>query len=168
MYYFSYGSNMLRERLAARVGDTRYLGAAHLAGYRLAFSKRSADGSGKCTLIKSDRVHEVWGVVYELTDAQKLLLDGFEGTEYTVETVRPAVAKTGVEAYTYIGRQRSLDPTLCPYNWYKELVLAGALQAGLPIDHVVRIRSISSIEDRDRGRARENRGLIGTRFENTS
>jgi len=160
VYYFSYGSNMLRERLAGRVGDTGYLGAAHLSGFHLAFSKRSADGSGKCTLIKSDYAPGVWGVVFELTDDQKLLLDGFEGEGYAVAAVRPVVAELGVEAYTYIARQPSPDPALRPYTWYKELVLAGALQAGLPVDHVGRIRSVSSVEDTDCGRALENRGLL--------
>lgn len=168
MYYFSYGSNMLRERLAARVGDSGYLGAAHLSGYRLGFIKRSTDGSGKCTLIEREHLHGVWGVVFEMTDAQKLLLDGFEGSAYEVKTVRPVLARTPVEAYTYIGRQQSLDPYLRPYTWYKDLVLAGAVQAGLPADYVGRIRSVSAFDDRDRDRDRENRRLIGSRVGDAS
>jgi gamma-glutamylcyclotransferase len=54
MLYFAYGSNMLTERLKARVPSTRPISPAILSDYDLRFHKRSTDKSGKCDIIKSD------------------------------------------------------------------------------------------------------------------
>ena len=43
--YFAYGSNLSEERLRKRVGEFGPARVARLEGYRLAFNKRSADGS---------------------------------------------------------------------------------------------------------------------------
>lgn len=158
--YFAYGSNMLRERLEARVGEARRIGPAHLTGFRLSFGKRSVDGSGKCTIIVDQASSAVWGVAYELTDRQKRLMDEFEGPGYSVAPVHPAVAKVCTEAYTYIARIDSIDDALIPYSWYKELVLAGAVQAGLPSCYVACIESVPAAEDPDGARTRDNRRLI--------
>ena len=160
MYYFAYGSNMLRERLAARVGDTGCIGSARLTGYRIDFSKPSRDGSGKCTLVARPGEHRVWGVVFEMTREQKTLLDGFEGKGYRVETVRPVATGKKIRAFTYIAMQQSLDTSLRPYSWYRDLVLAGALQAQLPAGYIDRIEAISTITDHDAGRVSENLRLI--------
>lgn len=160
MYYFAYGSNMLRERLAARVGDTGCIGPARLAGYRVDFTKLSRDGSGKCTLVAQPGEHGVWGVVFEMTGEQKTLLDGFEGKGYKVETVYPVASGETIWAFTYIAMQQSLDASLRPYSWYRDLVLAGALQAQLPAGYIDRIEAIPTITDHDAGRVSENLNLI--------
>lgn len=151
---------MLRERLEARVGEARCLGPARLAGFRLSFGKRSVDGSGKCTIIVDQAGGAVWGVAYELIDRQKRLMDEFEGPGYRVAPVHPAVAGVCTEAFTYIARNDSIDDALIPYSWYKELVLAGAVQAGLPDCYVACIESVSALEDPDGARTRENRRLF--------
>ena len=160
MYYFSYGSNMLSARLVARVGGVACFGPARLAGYRLSFSKRSIDGSGKCTLTEDHPSASAWGVVFDLTLEQKRLLNEFEGPGYAVESVFPVAAGRAIEAFTYIGRPGSLDGALLPYTWYKELVLTGAVQAGLPHRHIAAIESVAATEDPDQGRARSNLRLI--------
>jgi len=158
--YFAYGSNMLRERLFERIGNAGELGTARLPGYRLVFHKRGDDGSGKCTVVGNHAGHEVWGVVFELNAPQKATLDQYEGRGYSVEKVVLSHNDTPLEAFTYISRQRWLDPSAQPYSWYKGLVLVGAIQAGLPRPHVARIESVSAIEDNDHDRANANKGLI--------
>ncbi len=160
MIYFAYGSNMLRERLFARVGKAGQLGCAHLPGYRLTFSKRSNDGSGKCTLVSEDAGGGVWGAVFELTLKQKLALDGFEGTGYAVEDVVLSFSRKKLEAFTYVGRRYKLDHSSRPYTWYKSLVLAGAAQAGLPEHYIAAIESVSAVEDDDHGRAQVHLELV--------
>lgn len=153
---------MLRQRLLARVGDVGHVGTARLDGYRLGFSKSSVDGSGKCTLLRESGEHGVWGVVYELGDEQKLLLDGFEGAGYEVENVGLHTGAEKIAAFTYIGRRRTLDNSLRPFTWYKSLVLSGALQAGLPVHYIAGIESVLAIEDPDHTRASEHLRLITT------
>ena len=53
MLYFAYGSNMLTERLKARVSSATPIGKANLSDHGLRFHKKSKDGSGKCDIIKS-------------------------------------------------------------------------------------------------------------------
>jgi hypothetical protein len=95
-----------------------------------------------------------------MTEEQKTLLDGFEGKGYKVETVHPVSSGEKIRAFTYIAMQHSLDTSLRPYNWYRDLVLAGALQAQLPAGYIDRIEAIPTITDHDAGRVSENLRLI--------
>lgn len=52
MKYFAYGSNMLTERLRARCPSAHPIGTGIAMGFRLNFSKRGEDGSGKAMLTK--------------------------------------------------------------------------------------------------------------------
>jgi cation transport regulator ChaC len=80
---FAYGSNMCSGRFRAYglepIGHGR---AALLDGYRLDFSKLSKDGSGKATVSPCSG-HQVWGVLYEIHEADLACLDKGEGTGYT-------------------------------------------------------------------------------------
>jgi hypothetical protein len=72
--YFAYGSNMLTERLQGRCksAEARCVGLAD--GYRLAFSKKSLDGSGKAT-IRPDEASRVYGVVFDIDETEIPALD---------------------------------------------------------------------------------------------
>ena len=48
--YFAYGSNMLTQWLKVRCNSARPLRSACASGCRVAFSKKSKDGSGKAPL----------------------------------------------------------------------------------------------------------------------
>src|SRR5438128_1900656 len=52
MLYFAYGSNMLTQRLKARVPSASPKTVAVLFDHGLRFHKRSQDGSGKCDIVK--------------------------------------------------------------------------------------------------------------------
>ena len=79
--YFAYGSNMLAARLLERIPTARRIGVAQLRGHRLLFDKRgSKDGSGKCHVESSNSpADQVWGVVYELHQQDRTVLDEIEG-----------------------------------------------------------------------------------------
>src|SRR4051812_40930059 len=77
---FSYGSNLCIERLRARTPSAVVVAVGTLPGHVLRWHKRSRDGSGKCNAYATGREDDiVWGVVYELTPADKLVLDVCEG-----------------------------------------------------------------------------------------
>lgn len=161
MYYFAYGSNMLRERLIARVGHTRQLGHAHLANHRLTFNKRSNDGSGKCTVVASGSIEDgVWGVLFELDVRQKQILDRHEGNGYRDRKIVIRQSHGTVSAFTYVSSQDWTDDSCRPYSWYKQLVLAGALQSGLPRAYIAHIERISCARDHDGKRERAHHTLI--------
>src|SRR5678815_4539637 len=77
--YFAYGSNMATEVMASKCSDISVLGPARLAGYRLAFSRRSIrTGTGVANVV-SDAGSSVWGVLYEVSDRCLESLDRKEG-----------------------------------------------------------------------------------------
>ena len=159
--YFAYGSNMLTARLRERVASARPLGVARLRGHVLVWNKRGRDGSGKCSVIASGRDEDlVWGVLFELEDREKSALDRVEGLgcgydEGTVEVMCNGVT---VQALTYLATDT--DDSLRPYDWYKELVVAGAREHRLTHEYIALLESAESIPDSDRERARSNQHLL--------
>jgi len=150
MLYFSYGSNMSIRRLQARTPSARLVGSAVLRQYRLMFHKYSEnDGSGKCDAEQiGNPNHAVIGVVFEIAMVEKALLDRFEGLGYGYDEKSVTVEMLGggtLQALTYYAtRTRS---GLQPFHWYKEHVLTGARENGLPDEYIQTIAAVTSIAD---------------------
>lgn len=131
MRYFAYGSNMLTARLERRVGPVELVGRARVAGRRLAFHKRSGDGSGKCDIpVAESPSEEVHGVVYEMPDSALEELDRFEGG-YSRALLEVELSGDPVEAHAYLAQSVHVDPGARPFDWYLQLVHAGTHQHGL-------------------------------------
>lgn len=82
--YFAYGSNMLTPRLVVRCRTAAAIGRATATGHRLAFDKRSKDGSGKATLI-ADPAHTVPGVLVRLDVSDQSALDKLKDARGSVQ-----------------------------------------------------------------------------------
>ncbi len=54
----------------------------------------------------------------------------------------------------------STDSALKPYTWYRELVVAGAREHGLPHEYVQSLQVAAAVEDPDRERHAHNMALI--------
>lgn len=160
--YFAYGSNMLRQRLSARVGQVEALGKARLSEHRLTFDKKGGDGSGKCTVAACGGERVVWGALFGLHPRQCPVLHEYEGPGYEIQEIVVAQGTRRIEAYTYVAVTEHVDPTGRPFCWYKSLVLAGALQARLPQGYLGEIRSAQAVPDLDSDRKQENDRLIST------
>ena len=151
MLYFAYGSNMSVLRLHARVSSANPLDTAMLTGHSLQFHKVGKDASGKCdaheTGVFSDKVI---GIIYELDDRDKSLLDGIEGLGcgYDEKEVT-IVASDGQQLKAMVYVATHIDPSLKPYHWYKEHVLRGAKEHNLPPDYIQAIDAIQSVPDPD-------------------
>ena len=143
--------------MRACVPSTTVFGPARLPGYEFAFRKRGADGSMKCDLDPASP-ETLWGVLYQL-DAQDLpLLDAAEGEGY--ERIEVSVTRSGgehtVEAFTYRARPDWIGDGR-PFDWYRDLIVAGARQHGLPEPYAAAIESIDADPDPDEQRASANR-----------
>lgn len=149
MKYFAYGSNMLTERLRARVGGAVALSEVCVCGYRVRFHKRSDDGSGKCNTVETGS-HEdrVYGVIFEIPNEQLPKLDEAEGFKkgYDHKYI-PLPDRPEESALAYVAETKYIDERLLPYRWYHELVVAGAEQHGLPSDYVAELRKQDWNED---------------------
>jgi hypothetical protein len=123
-----------------------------LTHHELRFHKISnKDGSAKCDIFETGKQTQiVIGVVFDIPESEKPLLDKAEGLGNGYETKDVAVELHNsiiVEAYTYYATH--IDPSLRPFDWYKQHVLAGAFEHGLPEDYVRAIHAIESIDDPD-------------------
>ena len=160
MLYFGYGSNMPRARIERRLGPCERLGAACLSGWRLAFHKRGADGSGKCDAVRTGHPDDrMWGALDRLTDEQMEELDRHEAG-YDRRTVAVTFEEGTARAMLYVARRDRIDPKLRPYHWYRELVLAGARELELPREYVASIEEVTSRPDPCPGRSERNRTIL--------
>jgi len=147
--YFAYGSNMSVARLKNRVSSVNVITKARLDNHQLRFHKRSRDGSGKCNAnYVGNAVDTIYGVVFEMTVSQKRLLDVYEGLgngyDQKAISVIASNGKTLMVLYYYA---TEIDNSLKPYEWYKQHVLQGAYEHGLPSDYIASIESIKTVPD---------------------
>lgn len=163
MKYFAYGSNLLSARLRGRTPSAAAIGVATLSGYALRWHKRSRDGSGKCDAFRTGASDDaVVGVLFELTAADGAELDRIEGIGfgYGVRDVSVALGAERSRAFTYVARPDAIDASLAPYDWYKELVVAGAREHALPGEYLACLLAQACVADVDEARARKAWELI--------
>ena len=158
--YFAYGSNLCLRRMRGRAPSARRVAAVMLPGYALTWSKKGVDGSGKCTIAVSPKgAIGVRGVLYRLPVEEKAELDVVEGlgTGYDEASVTVETPAGPREATTYVAAATHVDASLTPYSWYRDLVAAGAVEAGLPDDYVRRLATAEAQPDPDAHREARNR-----------
>jgi gamma-glutamylcyclotransferase len=158
MRYLAYGSNLHPERLAERIGSFRTLEAIRLDGWKLNFCKRGADGSGKCTLVRSPSQH-AYGVIYELPTVARAMLDEIEGVGHGY-LGHWLELPNHPESYVYLAEDRYVDNTLQPYAWYKTLVVTGARHHRLPAAYIATLDATVAIADADQARADRNLSVL--------
>lgn len=149
MLYFAYGSNMDPEQMALRCPGSRLVGTARLPGYRLAFSRYSSKRNGGVADVVPDPDHEVWGVVWDLSEENLAILDGFEGYDpggtcaYSRTRIEVESEQGTLEAEIYFATRQPNPPP--PSRAYMQHLIEGAKAHGLPDDY---LRMLESIECR--------------------
>jgi hypothetical protein len=162
MKYFAYGSNMWTRRLRARAPSCQFVTTAKLLGYKLCFHKRSSDQSSKCNAFETGSNSDlIWGVVFDIQPSEKKKLDEAEGlgSGYNEKTV-DLISRSGVHmtAITYYAEKKAIAEGMPPYGWYKELVLNGATEHGLPPDYIAStIEAVAATKDPNASRDKRNR-----------
>ena len=154
---------MSSKRLQCRVPSANFVTIATLNNHDLRFHKISTDGSGKCDAFETgNRKHTVIGVVYEISAAEKPMLDQKEGLGYGYnEKVVSVEMNSGeiIEAVTYYAIK--IDPVLNPYQWYKQHVLRGATEHGLAATYVDCIDKVAAFDDPNPERHEEELSIYG-------
>ena len=152
--YFGYGSNMPTARLQKRCPNARPIRTAIALGYFLGFCKRSNDCSGKATLGRTEGLqHEgrgVLGVTFEIPRDELTNLDVAEGKGYDrCDTFEVVCLSDGnsITTTAYLASPNACDQSLVPYDWYRALILAGALEHKLPDSYIAGLRSVSVQSD---------------------
>lgn len=165
--YFAYGSNMSTARLRTRMPSCKPLGIATLPGHSLRFHKLSTDGSGKCNAFASGNDDRVIGVLFSFDPAERALLDKAEGVgngyEHAIVTVINEEGRRR-KVLTYLATPDFIDDRIKPYSWYKDFVLVGAREHGLPPEYITHcIESVEAVDDPNTTRDKKHRATLGVR-----
>jgi hypothetical protein len=130
---------MDREGMRARAPDAVALGAARLPGWRLTFTADEPDDGFGVPNIEPDPGDEVWGVLWETTDADMRSLDAYEGTVYTHDVVVVSHDGRDVEATVYVATPTGFRK---PSAGFMAILVSGAEAHGLPSAYVERLRRV--------------------------
>jgi gamma-glutamylcyclotransferase (GGCT)/AIG2-like uncharacterized protein YtfP len=143
--YFAYASNMEPRRFQRLCPRSTFVGPARLPGRRLAFSRYSRQRRGGSADIVADAEAEVWGVLYEVGDADLDTLD-------RSEDVPAAYRRAAVVVEDAEGRQRQAVTYLAnrtgdflPHRDYLRLIVQGAEARGLPQEWIRHLKSIKTL-----------------------
>jgi hypothetical protein len=149
LYHFAYGSNMNPEQLAAHGVKPKVVAVAKLSGHQLVFFGHSViwDGAEETLILVSG--HDVWGVVYELSSAdrdrlddwQDARLDGSGSHFHSPSTV------TGVSGNTYkvlLYKKDAQGEPRKPSQEYLNFIVNGAVARDLPAAYIEKLRAMES------------------------
>lgn len=160
--YLAYGSNLHPRRLQQRVPSARLLDTVAIMGWQLNFHKRGQDMSAKCNIIQTGRTADVvYGAWYEMLASEKEQLDKIEGLQTGYRIAQIEIADLGV-AFFYVAEEDFIDNELLPFDWYKELVIAGARFHVFPETYLTQIADIKVIKDTDAVRQQSNLAILNT------
>lgn len=158
MLYAAYGSNLHPARLAERLPSARLLGTGQLQDWSLRFHKRSRDASGKCNIVPGRE--GACFAIFDISRDDKSVLDRIEGVGSGYAAASLIIPPFG-ECATYIAEASHVDDALRPYDWYRQLVLAGANYHGFPDDYIARIERVQAVGDPDAERGASQWALAG-------
>lgn len=163
--YFAYGSNMSFPRIRQRVPHVRRLGVCRLFNHSLRFHKVSqVDGSAKCDAWLTHNPDDcVYGVLFEISDLGKCLMDRYEGLGSGYEEKRVQLVDcydNSLEAFTYYATLA--DSSLKPFSWYLAHVIHGAEENFLPARYIDALKAVETTEDPDKRRNARERSIYSS------
>ena len=147
MYYFAYGSNMNWEQMQRRCPSARFVSVASLENYRFAIARHSRLRNCGTANIFADRGAEVWGIVYEVSEADLIVLDGFEDG-YRREKLLVSAggdSQASLEVLVYIAEREDTVPL--PNPEYKRLIIEGARHWKIPEFYCSMLEQIKAMTD---------------------
>lgn len=159
--YFAYGSNMHVGRLLARIPEALVVEAAVLPRHAMMYHKRGRDGSAKCN-VRPDAMRQVAGVVYRIGAVSLARLDRIEGNGYRRMSVVVRGSGSGrrYRACCYSAKSTAIDDDRFPFEWYRDIVAAGAAAHGLPRAYVEWLRAVPARPDPNRRRHRQQVAIL--------
>lgn len=143
--YFAYGSNMDKDQMLERCPNAVLVGPATLADYRLAFTIFSPKRNCGCADIVPSVGSVVYGLLYDLTDADREVLDGFEGhpVHYERILVRVKTEDREVDACSYevVNKKSDMSPSV----HYLGLLQSAATRFDFPAEYQKFLRGVQTL-----------------------
>ena len=117
MYYFAYGSDLIKKQMKGRCPDSMPMFVATLPNYKLVFVGWARRWRGGVASIKPFRGEKVLGAIYELSERELRRLDKYEGYPNSYNRLNVTVFDEDgkpVEAVTYIksGQLEETQPSM--------------------------------------------------------
>jgi gamma-glutamylcyclotransferase len=143
---FAYGSNMDWGQMRERCPSAEFVGVAKLTNHHLAFTRKSKNrGCGVSDVLPVEG-QDVWGVVYQIPEAEMSRLDSKEGINSksyvrrvgTVDRDGDESKPMAVEIYFAVPQDK---PPL-PNQEYKNLIVSGAKHWNLPANYIAELENI--------------------------
>jgi gamma-glutamylcyclotransferase len=103
----------------------------------------------------------VYGVLYEIPSTEKKKLDQAEGLGYGYDEKQVHVELGTITHKATAYYATNTDQSLQPFTWYKALVVAGAVQHGLPPNYIEMLRAAPAKQDTDAQRHAKHMALAG-------
>lgn len=153
VWYFAYGSNLQSATLCGRRGVTfRRAVPVRADGWRLVFDKPRLFGDGSVANIVPDDACHVVGVAFEISiddHAHVELTEGVAIGHYQrVELSVAPLAACGDPPRTALSLSSDKrDAALRPSTRYMGLVIEGAVEHGLPDEHLEFLRGVAAVEE---------------------
>ena len=155
LWYFAYGSNLETATFCGRRGIAFQRAVPVRApGWRLVFDKPTVlpTGHSVATIVLEPAAHAV-GVAYEVSEGDLAHVEFTEGVGFgnyrrvslTVEPLRPGCLRGPTAAVSLSSDDR--DAALCPSHRYMGMVIAGAIEHGLPAEHLAFLRAVPTREE---------------------
>ena len=142
MYYFADCSNMNHQQMNERCPGNKFLGLAKLEGYKLVFDGFFKKRDGAVANITELAGSIVWGGLFEISEANLAALDCYEGYPSAYNRKKISVFLEGSEVVDVVVYYRTGQKLGSPSREYKELILQGARNCGLPDDYIKAIRDL--------------------------
>ena len=139
--YAAYGSNMDPHRMGERCPHSPLRTTGWLLGWRLTFGGEDLGWDGALATIVEDPIDQVFVAVYDVTEEDAALLDGWESADSGL------YRKTRVRVTTMLGEQVAWAYVLDAYEGglpsasYLGILAEAAQAADAPDDYVASLRS---------------------------
>jgi gamma-glutamylcyclotransferase len=132
VYYFAYGSNMNWQQMQRRCPSSRFVCVARLPDYQFGITRHSRLRDCGTANVFPAQGEEVWGIVYEVSDADLAVLDTFEdGYRREMISLLPDEDRQmQLQALVYIAEIEPNVPR--PNAEYRRLLVEGAKHWQLP------------------------------------
>ena len=135
------------EQMQRRCPSTRFVSVASLKHYRFAIARHSRLRNCGTANIFPDSGSEVWGIVYDVSEPDLIILDGFEdGYRREWLSVRASGNNQNtLEALVYIAEKEDTVPL--PNPEYKRLIIEGARLWNIPESYCSMLEQIQAMAE---------------------
>ncbi|MBM3656195.1 MAG: gamma-glutamylcyclotransferase [Actinobacteria bacterium] len=142
--YAAYGSNLDPRQMLLRAPHSPHQGTGWLRGWRLTFGGEEIGWEGAVATLAEDSGHSVFVSLYDLTPADEVALDQWEGvTTDLYRKIRVRVETLDDSPLCYVYILNSFEGG-APSARYLQTMVSAAREAGAPDDYIQELSNRST------------------------